>query len=257
MSTGPLRPTTLEIDLAAAAANSAVVRAGASRKIFAVVKADGYGYGAAEMGRCSPGTRRLSRWPTTEAPAAWTRNRRADPLHPNCARRRGQTLAHRLIPTLVDLDAARATRRPPAAVRGVFRKVTSASSASERPRAGGEDGARDARAAPSPPGRAVRPSAEVAAIPRTPTAARPVHRRGGRPEARGCAVRLLAASPFVLHVSERGGSAACSTDHVPGRRRRSCSVLLRVSHHARHRSRAGRAAPPSRRPFGVAPCGWA
>ena len=52
MSTGPLRPTTLEIDLDAAAANLLAVRGlvGPSRKIFAVVKADGYGYGAAEMG---------------------------------------------------------------------------------------------------------------------------------------------------------------------------------------------------------------
>ena len=52
MSTGPLRPTTLEIDLDAAAENLRAVRGlvGPSRKVFAVVKADGYGYGAAEMG---------------------------------------------------------------------------------------------------------------------------------------------------------------------------------------------------------------
>src|ERR1700687_1812745 len=49
---GPPRPTTLEIDLEAAAANIRAVRrlVGADRKIFAVVKADGYGHGAAEMG---------------------------------------------------------------------------------------------------------------------------------------------------------------------------------------------------------------
>ena len=48
----PLRPTTLQIDLDAAAANVRVVRqlVGPARKIFAVVKADGYGHGAAELG---------------------------------------------------------------------------------------------------------------------------------------------------------------------------------------------------------------
>ncbi|HWO04761.1 MAG TPA: alanine racemase, partial [Methylomirabilota bacterium] len=50
--TAPLRPTTLEIDLDAAADNLRAVRGlvGPSRSIFAVVKADGYGFGAAEMG---------------------------------------------------------------------------------------------------------------------------------------------------------------------------------------------------------------
>jgi len=48
----PPRPTTLEIDLDAAAANVRAVRqmVGPGRKIFAVVKADGYGHGAAELG---------------------------------------------------------------------------------------------------------------------------------------------------------------------------------------------------------------
>jgi len=48
----PLRPTVLEIDLDAAADNLRAVRrlVGAERKIFAVIKADGYGFGAAEMG---------------------------------------------------------------------------------------------------------------------------------------------------------------------------------------------------------------
>ena len=52
MTTAPLRPTTLEIDLDAAADNIRAVRrlVGPERKIFAVIKADGYGYGAAEMG---------------------------------------------------------------------------------------------------------------------------------------------------------------------------------------------------------------
>ena len=49
----PLRPNILEIDLAAAAANVLAVRelVGPGRKIFAVVKADGYGQGAVEMGK--------------------------------------------------------------------------------------------------------------------------------------------------------------------------------------------------------------
>ena len=47
-----MRPTTLEIDLDAAAHNVRAVRqiVGSQRKIFAVVKADAYGHGAAELG---------------------------------------------------------------------------------------------------------------------------------------------------------------------------------------------------------------
>src|SRR5207237_9268940 len=52
LASRPPRPTTLEIDLDAAAANVRAVRrlVGPARKLFAVVKADGYGHGAAEMG---------------------------------------------------------------------------------------------------------------------------------------------------------------------------------------------------------------
>ena len=48
-----LRPSWLEIDVAAARANAALVRdlVGRERTIVAVVKADGYGFGAARMGR--------------------------------------------------------------------------------------------------------------------------------------------------------------------------------------------------------------
>jgi alanine racemase len=51
-SAGPPRPTVLEIDLDAAAAYVRGVRqlVGTGRRIFAVVKADGYGHGAAEVG---------------------------------------------------------------------------------------------------------------------------------------------------------------------------------------------------------------
>jgi len=50
--TAPLRPTTLEVDLQAAADNLRAVRrlVGPARKICAVIKADAYGFGAAEMG---------------------------------------------------------------------------------------------------------------------------------------------------------------------------------------------------------------
>ena len=52
MSQVPARPTLLEIDLDAAAHNVRAVRqlVGPERKIFAVIKAGGYGFGAAEMG---------------------------------------------------------------------------------------------------------------------------------------------------------------------------------------------------------------
>ena len=51
--TGLLRPTWFEIDLDAAVENLRTVRrlVGPTRKIFAVVKADGYGFGSLEMGR--------------------------------------------------------------------------------------------------------------------------------------------------------------------------------------------------------------
>jgi alanine racemase len=51
--TGLLRPTWFEIDLDAAVENLRTVRrlVGPARKIFAVVKADGYGFGSLEMGR--------------------------------------------------------------------------------------------------------------------------------------------------------------------------------------------------------------
>ncbi len=52
MSNLPARPTLLEVDLDAAAHNIRAVRelVGAERKVFAVIKAGGYGFGAAEMG---------------------------------------------------------------------------------------------------------------------------------------------------------------------------------------------------------------
>jgi hypothetical protein len=72
----PPRPTTLQIDLDAAAANVRAVRqlVGPGRKIFAVVKADGYGHGAAELGAvfAAAGSRR----PFSSIPARCPRPRR-------------------------------------------------------------------------------------------------------------------------------------------------------------------------------------
>src|SRR5262245_17534995 len=108
------RPVWLEVDLDAPAENLRAVRrlVGADRKIFAVLKADGYGFGAREMAEVFVGN-------GADALAF------ADLGDAILARRRGVTLpilvfpnslpgtaaeviAHRLIPTLTDLDEARA-----------------------------------------------------------------------------------------------------------------------------------------------------
>jgi len=126
---GPLRPTTLEIDLDAAASNVRAVRrlVGAERKIFAVVKADGYGHGAAEMGAVflehgadalgvadlGEGIRLRHRGVT--APVLVYPNSLPDAA-PEC-------LAHRLTPTLVDLDSARAYSEAASVPCDIFVKV--------------------------------------------------------------------------------------------------------------------------------------
>ena len=210
MPSTPLRPTTLEIDLDAAADNLRAVRdlVGPSRKIFAVVKADGYGYGAAEMGAvfARNGADCLGVADVTEGIRLRQRGI-ATPIlvYPNSLpSAAAETLAHGLVPTLVDLDGrARVRRGRDRPVRGV-RQGGRRSRAARRARgAGGEDGARDARAAAPPPGRAVRPSARRgrrrSGVRRL--AARPVHRRSWTSWRRAgvrVPVRLLAASPFVL-----------------------------------------------------------
>jgi alanine racemase len=110
----PPRPTTFEIDLDAAAANVRVVRqmVGAERKIYAVVKADGYGHGAAEIGGTflANGADALGVADLAEG----TRLRRrgiSAPIvvYPNSLPEAApEALAHGLTPTLVDLDGARA-----------------------------------------------------------------------------------------------------------------------------------------------------
>ena len=108
------RPTTLEIDLDAAAANIRAVRrlVGRERKIFAVVKADGYGHGAAEVGAVfiEHGADALGVADLAEGIRLRRRGITAPVLvYPNSLpEAASDCIAHSLIPTFVDLDSARA-----------------------------------------------------------------------------------------------------------------------------------------------------
>jgi alanine racemase len=112
--TALLRPTTLEIDLDAAVHNIRAVRrlVGAERKLFAVIKADGYGYGAAEMGAvfARNGADYLAVADLGEGVRLRRRGITTPVLvYPNSLPvAAATTLEHGLVPTLVDLDAARA-----------------------------------------------------------------------------------------------------------------------------------------------------
>jgi alanine racemase len=114
MATTPLRPNAFEVDLDAAAGNIRAVRrlVGPERTFFAVVKADGYGYGAAELGAVflRNGADRLAVADLSEGVRLRDRGITAPILvYPNSLPgAAGETLAHELTPTLVDLDAARA-----------------------------------------------------------------------------------------------------------------------------------------------------
>jgi alanine racemase len=127
--TTPLRPTMLEVDLGAAAHNIRAVRGlvGPERKLFAVIKADAYGYGAAEMAAVfvkhgadylgvadlAEGVRLRERGITTPIL-----------VYPNSLPEAAPAaLAHRMIPTLVDLDGARAYAEAATGVCDVFVKV--------------------------------------------------------------------------------------------------------------------------------------
>ena len=129
MTSVPLRPTALEIDLDAAAHNIRAVRelVRTERKIFAVVKADGYGYGAAEMGAVF--VRHGADWLAVADPVEGIRLRErgiAAPILvypsslPDAA---GETLAHGLVPTLVDLESARACSAAATGPCEVFVKI--------------------------------------------------------------------------------------------------------------------------------------
>lgn len=127
--TAPLRPTTLEVDLDAAAENLRLIRrlVGPARKIFAVIKADGYGFGAAEMGAAfvANGADYLAVADLAEGVRLRGRGITAPVLVypsslPDAA---GEMLGHRLTPTLVDLESARAYSRAASGPCEIFVKV--------------------------------------------------------------------------------------------------------------------------------------
>ena len=125
----PLRPTTFEIDLDAAAENLRAVRrlVGPGRQIFAVVKADGYGFGAAEMGAVFVGSGADALAVADLAEGVRLRQRGITApilVYPNSLpAAAGETLAHGLVPTLVDLDSARAYAQAATGPCPVFVKV--------------------------------------------------------------------------------------------------------------------------------------
>jgi alanine racemase len=114
MSPLPARPTFLEVDLDAAAHNVRAVRqmVGPERKVFAVIKAGGYGFGAAEMGAvfAKNGADWLGVADLGEAIRLRQRGITTPILvYPNSLpSAAAEALAHKVVPTLVDLDAARA-----------------------------------------------------------------------------------------------------------------------------------------------------
>ena len=125
----PSRPTTLVVDLGAAAANVRAVRGmvGASRKIYAVVKADGYGHGAAELGAVflAHGADALAVADLGEGIRLRQRGITAPILVypgalPEAAR---ESLAHALTPALVDLEGARAYAEAASGPYDVFVKI--------------------------------------------------------------------------------------------------------------------------------------
>jgi alanine racemase len=125
----PPRPTTLVVDLDAAAANVRAVRqmVGAERKIFAVVKADGYGHGAAELGAVfvAHGADALAVADLGEGIRLRQRGITGPILvYPNALPEAApDALAHDLTPALVDLDGARAYAQAATGPCDVFVKV--------------------------------------------------------------------------------------------------------------------------------------
>ena len=108
------RPTVLEIDLVAAAGNVRAVRRliGPTRRLYAVVKADAYGYGAAEMGATflAHGADALAVADLGEGIRLRQHGVTAPILvYPNALpEAAAETLAHGLTPALVDLESAEA-----------------------------------------------------------------------------------------------------------------------------------------------------
>ena len=126
-----LRPAWLEIDRDAAAANLRSVRrlVGAERRIFAVLKADGYGFGAREMAEVfvANGADALAFADLTDA--VWARQQGMSlPIlvFPNSLPvAAAHVIAHRLIPTITDLDEAHAYAAAAREPIEVFVKVDS------------------------------------------------------------------------------------------------------------------------------------
>jgi len=124
-----LRPTWFEIDLDAAAENLRTVRrlVGPDRKVFAVLKANAYGFGALEMARvfADHGADALAVADLSEG-VRLRRHGFTLPIlvYPNALPDAApEAIAHTLIPTLTDLDSAQAYS---AAARGpcpIFVKV--------------------------------------------------------------------------------------------------------------------------------------
>ncbi|HYB40603.1 MAG TPA: alanine racemase, partial [Candidatus Methylomirabilis sp.] len=124
-----LRPAWVEIDLDAPAENLRAVRrlVGPDRKIFAVLKADGYGFGVREMAEVfvAGGADALAF--ADLADAVWARRQGISlPIlvFPNSLPGAAdEVMAHRLIPTLTDLDEARAYAAVAREPLEVFAKV--------------------------------------------------------------------------------------------------------------------------------------
>ena len=208
-----LRPTTLEIDLDAAAANVRAVRqlVGPGRKIFAVVKADGYGHGAAELGAVfvANGADALAVADLGEGIRLRRRGIVTPVLvYPNSLPEAApDAVAHALIPTLVDLDGARAYAEAATGPCDVFVKVDVGL---DRLGVPAEQAVKTVTAMLEPPRLRL---AGLCAHPHAPDGADPAYAEWqlGRftavvdeLEARGVPVptRLLAASPFVLRFPQ-------------------------------------------------------
>src|SRR5204862_7766187 len=123
------RPTVLEIDLDAAAGNVRAARRliGAARKLYAVVKADAYGHGAAEMGATflAHGADALGVADLGEGIRLRQRGITAPILvYPNALPEAApEALAHGLTPAVVDIESAEDYSRAATGPCAVFVKV--------------------------------------------------------------------------------------------------------------------------------------
>jgi alanine racemase len=211
--TATFRPTTLEVDLDAAAANVRAVRGlvGPARKIFAVVKADGYGHGAAEVGGVflAHGADALAVADLAEGVGLRRHGIAATILvYPNALPEAAPDhLAHGLTPTLVDLETAAAYSQAATGPCDVFVKVDVGL---ERLGVPAEQAVKTITAMLELPRLRL---AGLCAHPHAPEGADPAYAQWqlGRftgvvdeLEARGVRVpvRLLASSPFVLRFPE-------------------------------------------------------